>query len=176
MTLHFRNFLRDDAGAITIDWVALTAGILLMGIMVVYAIFNGGVGVLVNDISSTLASITTDVDTGDTPGFNGEAVAETSDTFDLGDGGTVPIGATVVATGTADGNGVTDAIAVRLENGSHMLLRTADGGPLNSLPPSGSTIAANNSFNLSGGRSLSASSISSSGLVCYAGCGGNEPA
>ncbi len=42
------KFLSDDAGAVTIDWVALTAGILLLGIMVVYAIFNGGVAVLVN--------------------------------------------------------------------------------------------------------------------------------
>jgi hypothetical protein len=50
----FTKFLSDDAGAVTIDWVALTAGILLLGIMVVYAIFNGGVASLVSDINSTL--------------------------------------------------------------------------------------------------------------------------
>ena len=38
----------------TIDWVALTAGILLLGIMVVYAIFNGGVSSLVSSINDTL--------------------------------------------------------------------------------------------------------------------------
>ncbi len=37
------KFLRDDDGAVTIDWVALTAGILLLGIAVVYGVFEGGV-------------------------------------------------------------------------------------------------------------------------------------
>jgi hypothetical protein len=54
-------FLSDDAGAVTIDWVALTAGILLLGIMVVYAIFNNGVSVLVSNVNSTLESVNTNV-------------------------------------------------------------------------------------------------------------------
>ncbi len=60
----FTKFLSDDAGAVTIDWVALTAGILLLGIMVVYAIFNQGVAGLVNDINATLSSVTTNVNLG----------------------------------------------------------------------------------------------------------------
>ncbi len=52
----FTKFLADDAGAVTIDWVALTAGILLLGIMVVYAIFNNGVSTLVSSVNSTLES------------------------------------------------------------------------------------------------------------------------
>ena len=60
----YGEFLRDDTGAITIDWVALTAGILLLGIMVVYAIFNGGVAGLVVSINDTLAGVTTDVNLG----------------------------------------------------------------------------------------------------------------
>ena len=66
----FTKFLIDDAGAVTIYWVALTAGILLLGIMVVYAIFNGGVTNLVAEINSTLSGIGTDVDVGDTPDIN----------------------------------------------------------------------------------------------------------
>ena len=93
MKLNFRNFLRDDAGAITIDWVALTAGILLMGIMVVYAIFNGGVGGLTENISATLAGIVTDVDTGASPDLNGSVVADTGMT--LPDGTVLPIGTTI---------------------------------------------------------------------------------
>ncbi len=54
----FTKFLSDDAGAVTIDWVALTAGILLLGIMVVYAIFNGGVNDLVTKINATLSGVT----------------------------------------------------------------------------------------------------------------------
>ena len=49
-----RSFLRDDVGAITVDWVALTAGVLLLGLMVVYAIFNNGVSSLVSSVNSTL--------------------------------------------------------------------------------------------------------------------------
>jgi hypothetical protein len=60
----FTKFLSDDAGAVTIDWVALTAGILLLGIMVVYAIFNNGVSSLVSNVNSTLTGVTTDVSIG----------------------------------------------------------------------------------------------------------------
>ena len=60
----FYAFLNDDAGAVTIDWVALTAGLLLLGIMVVYAIFNDGVSPLVSNISSTLSGVSTGVSIG----------------------------------------------------------------------------------------------------------------
>jgi hypothetical protein len=53
----FTMFLSDDAGAVTIDWVALTAGILLLGILVVYSIFNNGVAPVVAKINSTLSSV-----------------------------------------------------------------------------------------------------------------------
>ena len=63
----YGEFFRDETGAVTIDWVALTAGILLLGIMVVYAIFNGGVSSLVSNVNSTLSGVTTAVNTGTTP-------------------------------------------------------------------------------------------------------------
>ena len=66
----FTKFLSDDAGAVTIDWVALTAGILLLGIMVVYAIFNNGVSSLVSNVNSTLSGITTSVDVGTIDNMN----------------------------------------------------------------------------------------------------------
>ncbi len=61
---NFTKFLSDDAGAVTIDWVALTAGVLLLGIMVVYAIFNNGVSSLVSNVNSTLTGIALDVSIG----------------------------------------------------------------------------------------------------------------
>ncbi len=67
----FAQFLSDDTGAVTIDWVALTAGILLLGIMVVYAIFDGGVSDLVGNINKTLTDITVDVTVGDVPNKDG---------------------------------------------------------------------------------------------------------
>lgn len=49
-------FLVDTDGAVTVDWVTLTAGVLLVGIMVVYAIANNGVSNLVDEVNVTLAS------------------------------------------------------------------------------------------------------------------------
>ncbi len=70
----FINYRSADAGAVTIDWVALTAGILLLGIMVVYAIFNNGVASLVSNVNETLSSITTDVTAGAAP--NQDCIAD----------------------------------------------------------------------------------------------------
>ena len=64
------KFLNDDAGAVTIDWVGLAAAILLLGIMVVYAIFNGGVAGLVSNVNSTLTGVVTDISTGPAPSLN----------------------------------------------------------------------------------------------------------
>jgi len=36
----FNRFLRDETAAITIDWVALTAGILLLGVGIVALLFD----------------------------------------------------------------------------------------------------------------------------------------
>ncbi len=52
-----RRFRSDDTGAVTIDWVALTSGMLLLGIMVVYSIFDGGVNSLVTGINNTLSTV-----------------------------------------------------------------------------------------------------------------------
>ena len=67
---HLRCFRSDDIGAVTIDWVALTSGILLLGIMVVYAIFNNGVSTLVGNINTTLSGLTTGVSVGPVPDIN----------------------------------------------------------------------------------------------------------
>ncbi|MEM1161152.1 MAG: hypothetical protein AAGJ28_09475 [Pseudomonadota bacterium] len=62
------KFLRDESGAVTIDWVALTAGILLLGITVVYALFNGGVDDLTGSINTQLNTASTNnVTTGTVP-------------------------------------------------------------------------------------------------------------
>jgi len=50
-----RGLVRDESGAVTVDWVALTAGILLLGIAVVYAIFSEGVAPLTNAIEAALS-------------------------------------------------------------------------------------------------------------------------
>ncbi len=63
-------FLTDDAGAITIDWVTLTSGILLLGIMIDYGLFNGGVSSLTSTVNDTLATTFEDVDPGTVEDIN----------------------------------------------------------------------------------------------------------
>ena len=38
----FRAFAADKSGAVTVDWVALTAAIVVIGIALVYAVFGTG--------------------------------------------------------------------------------------------------------------------------------------
>ena len=63
----FTKFLGDNVGAVTIDWVAMTSGILLVGIMAVYAIYiyNDGVSPLADNFG------------GITTGISGETTLET---------------------------------------------------------------------------------------------------
>lgn len=70
----FTKLLRDESGAMTIDWIALTAGILLLGIAVVFGIFNTGVQPLVKNIDDELKAATVD-----------------TDSIDFGRGGTPPV-------------------------------------------------------------------------------------
>lgn len=66
----FTKFLSDESGAVTIDWVALTAGILLLGIATVYAIFNGGVTPLIGSINSNLSTAVSSTIIGPVPNVN----------------------------------------------------------------------------------------------------------
>jgi Flp pilus assembly pilin Flp len=46
----FKNFKKDESGAVTVDWVVLTAAIVLLG------------GIVVNIISTGLKSLATKID------------------------------------------------------------------------------------------------------------------
>lgn len=58
----FTKFLGDDAGAVTVDWVVLTAGVLVMAIIVTQLILQGGIRGLVTNVTLTLEDMTTEVD------------------------------------------------------------------------------------------------------------------
>lgn len=51
-----RAFLKDECGAVTVDWVALTAGIMLLGIATVYTVLEEGVTPAVDGINERLDS------------------------------------------------------------------------------------------------------------------------
>ena len=62
--MKMRSFLRDCNGAVTIDWVTLTSTVLLVGIMVVYSIYNNGVSSLTSSVNSTLRTNGADANIG----------------------------------------------------------------------------------------------------------------
>lgn len=37
-----RRFVADKSGAVTVDWVALTAAVVIIGIGIIYTLFNNG--------------------------------------------------------------------------------------------------------------------------------------
>jgi Flp pilus assembly pilin Flp len=51
----FKTFKKDEAGAVTVDWVVLTAAIVGLGMVVMVSVGNGITG-LGNSIVSDLAS------------------------------------------------------------------------------------------------------------------------
>ena len=53
----FNKFRRDEDGAVTVDWVVLTAAIVGLGIAIL-ATVSGGVSDLAGDISSELSTMT----------------------------------------------------------------------------------------------------------------------
>ena len=55
-----RLLLTDERGAVTIDWVTLTAGILLLGIMVVYSVMSNSAGYLMDEFEDLNAQYTAD--------------------------------------------------------------------------------------------------------------------
>jgi Flp pilus assembly pilin Flp len=53
------RFLQDESGAVTVDWVVLTAAVVGLGIAVITAV-NGGVGGLGAGIGNALSSASID--------------------------------------------------------------------------------------------------------------------
>ena len=62
-------FLADERGAVTIDWVAVAAGVLLLGVAVVYAVYNDGVDPATDAIIADLETVPGTIVTGSRPDF-----------------------------------------------------------------------------------------------------------
>ena len=59
-----RRFVADKSGAVTVDWVALTAAVVIIGIGIVYAVFGSGedgVNGLVTNLTSELGTAATNL-------------------------------------------------------------------------------------------------------------------
>lgn len=59
-----RRFAADKSGAVTVDWVALTAAVVIIGIGIVYAVFGSGddgVNGLVTNLTTELGVAATNI-------------------------------------------------------------------------------------------------------------------
>lgn len=74
MNTFIQNFLKDEDGAVTVDWVVLTAAVVGLGIAGVTAV-NNGIGDLAESIGTEVGGIT--VEAPDTLGFSGAAAGGT---------------------------------------------------------------------------------------------------
>ncbi|MEM9754499.1 MAG: hypothetical protein AAF914_00820 [Pseudomonadota bacterium] len=59
MTAYFKNFVASESGAVTVDWVVLTAALVGLGLAVI-AVVSGGLETLSNEISTELGAIQAD--------------------------------------------------------------------------------------------------------------------
>jgi Flp pilus assembly pilin Flp len=75
MTALIKNFAKSESGAVTVDWVVLTAALVGLGLAVM-AVVSSGVENLGTDIRNSLASTVPDAD----PFANNTDVTAPSDT------------------------------------------------------------------------------------------------
>ena len=52
--MYLRSFMREERGVATVDWVALTASMMIFGLVVVYAVYENGVVTSVDGTNDTL--------------------------------------------------------------------------------------------------------------------------
>ena len=64
-----KRFKIDESGVITADWTALTGGMVLLGLAVLYAVMRSAEP-LVEETNSTLTGMNIGVAIGDAPDFN----------------------------------------------------------------------------------------------------------
>ncbi len=75
MSALIKNFVASEAGAVTVDWVVLTAALVGLGLAVM-AVVSGGVENLSNDIAQELA----DTDPATSPFNSNQDITDTAAT------------------------------------------------------------------------------------------------
>jgi Flp pilus assembly pilin Flp len=71
LTNSLRRLRKNESGAVTVDWVALTAGIIVVGLGIVWYIMGEGVDVLAGKIVEGLVEIDPTTTTGTPPVIDG---------------------------------------------------------------------------------------------------------
>jgi hypothetical protein len=71
LTNSLRRLRENESGAVTVDWVALTAGIIVVGLAIVWYIMDEGVDVLAGKIVDGLVLVDPGATTGTPPTIDG---------------------------------------------------------------------------------------------------------
>ena len=61
----FKAFLRDESGAITIDWVTLTSALIIAAIVIVFSLFSNGITPMTGHINSQIETGSQELCNGD---------------------------------------------------------------------------------------------------------------
>ena len=64
----FTRFFKSEDGVATVDWVALSAGVLILAIAVLYGIMGTGAASTATSVNKTLITAGTAIDPGPAPG------------------------------------------------------------------------------------------------------------
>lgn len=64
-----RKLVHDESGAAMVDWVSLVSALLLLGLVVVYSVYNVGVASVALQVESALDDVQVAADVGAVPDF-----------------------------------------------------------------------------------------------------------
>lgn len=67
---HLYDLARDENGAVTVDFVGLTAAVLLLGMVLIWGVYNNGVSPVQANINDTLIDTSVNVSVGTVPDLN----------------------------------------------------------------------------------------------------------
>jgi hypothetical protein len=144
-------FQRGDEGSVTIEWMEIVAGIVTLGTILVYAIFNEGTASPTDRVSEAVASVNSGVDTG------AAVILTASGTLQLTERVALPVG----------------SVAVHRDR-SVTVFDTPSGGWVDAWGgdgtniPVGATLTSPDTFTLEDGRTVAASNFSKSYREAYA--------
>jgi len=144
------TFLRNDKGSITIDAMEITAGILTLGIMAAYAILNDGTAHQAGDLRDAVASVYTEFDISAAPELTDAAAIQLTERVAL------PVGSVVVHSDVT-------FTSFKAPDGGWIDAFSHDGNAI----PQGARLTSPDTFTLTDGSTLPASTFSSSYSEAY---------
>ena len=144
-------FQRGDEGSVTIEWMEIVTGIVTLGTIMVYAIFNDGTASPTDGASNTLASVNSGVDTGAAANLTASRALQLTERVAL------PVGSVAVHSDRT-------VTVFNTPSGGWVDAWGGDGTNI----PTGATLTSPDTFTLEDGRTVATSNFSKSYREAYA--------